>query len=119
MINVAQRNGVGDADATFILLLEYNVRRLFVDTDAKPFEFVLDHLLVSQRLVHIQHDKNEVACLSDRYDLTTAAFTILCSLNDTWQIEHLDCCTIVLNLAWYGSQGRKLVSGGCSISAGS
>lgn len=50
-----------EVDATLLLLLKVDVRRLFVETDAKSFEFLLNNALVLQRLEHVQHNQNEGA----------------------------------------------------------
>lgn len=109
MIDVRQRNSVGDVHATFVFLLEDDVRWLLVDSDAETFEFSLNNSFFRQRLVDVQDDEDEMARLRHRDDLTTSTFAILCSLNDTWQIEHLNGSTIILNLAGNSCQRGELV----------
>lgn len=103
MVYMRQRDSVGDADASFVFLLKNDVRRLLVDADAEAFEFRLDDLLIGKGLVHVQDDEDEMTRFSDGNNLTTSTFPVLCALNDTGQIEHLDIGTIILHLTGYGS----------------
>lgn len=96
---MCQRHSARDADAALVLLLEVNIWWFFVNTNTKAFKFVLDDPFVCKRFVHIQDDENQVASLSNSDDLSTATFAILGTLNDTGQVENLDLCTIVKDLA--------------------
>lgn len=107
MIDVRQRHGTGDVDTAFVFLLERYIRRLLVYPYAKTFEFVLDHTFVCEGLVHIEDNEDEMAGLCDRDDLSTAAFTIFCALNNTWKIEDLDLGSVVDDLP---RDGGKLPS---------
>ena len=82
MGNMAQGDSVRNGNSPFVLLLEDNVGWLLVDAYAKTFQFSLDDLLVSQGLVDVQNNENEMACLRYSYDLTTSALTVLGPLND-------------------------------------
>lgn len=86
MIDVSQRYGVGNVDAAFVFLLEDDVWRFFVDSDAKTFQLILDDPLVRQGLVDVKYDEYQMTRLGDGYDLSPTTFAVLCSLNDTWQI---------------------------------
>lgn len=109
MANMSQWHSVRDGDASFILLLEDNVGRILIDSYTEAFELVLDDSFVSEGLVHIKNDENEMTGFGNGNDLTTSAFAILGSLNDTGQIKHLDGCTIVLHLTRHSGQSGKLV----------
>ena len=83
MADVGQRDSVCDADPSLVLLLINNVGRLLVNSDTKAFELVLDDSLVSERLVNVKHDEDEMTGFGNGYDLTTSTFAILRSLDDT------------------------------------
>ena len=83
MADMGQRDGVCDADATFVFLLEDNIWRILVDADPEAFEFVLDDSFVSEGFVDVKDNEDKMARLSNSNDLTTPAFSILRSLNDT------------------------------------
>ena len=83
MADMGQRDGVCDADATFIFLLEDNVWRILVDADPEAFQFVFDDSFVSKGFVDVKNNEDEMARLSNSNDLTTSTFPILGSLNDT------------------------------------
>ena len=83
MADMGQRDGVCDADATFVFLLEDNVWRILVDADPEAFEFVLDDSFVSEGFVDVKDNEDKMARLSNSNDLTTSTFSILGSLNDT------------------------------------
>lgn len=104
VINVGQGDCVGDADSTLFLLLEVNVRRFFVDTNTKPFKFVLDNSLVCEGFVDIQNDEDQMAGFGNGNDLSTTTFAVLGSLNDTRQIQNLNFRSVVHNLAGYCSE---------------
>lgn len=97
-IDVRQRDSIRYADSTFIFLFEHNVWRLLVNSDSKPFKLGLDHFLVGERLVDVQNNENQMTGLCDSDDLATTTFTILGTLDNPWQIKHLDSRTVVLDL---------------------
>lgn len=101
---MGQRDSAGDADTTLFLLLEMNVWRRFVDSDSESFKFGFDNALVGKRLVDVENDENQMASLCDGDDLTTTTFAVLCSLDDTRQIEDLNLCAIVLDLSGDGCE---------------
>lgn len=88
-VDVCQGDSAGDVEAALVLLLECDVGRLLVDADAEAFQFGLDHALVRQGLVDVQHDEDEMARLGDGDDLPTTTTAVLGSLNDTGQIDDL------------------------------
>ena len=106
-----QRDGVRDTHASLVFLLEDDVRGLFVDPNAETFELSLDDPLVGKGLVDIQNDEDEMTCFSNGNDLTTATFSILRTLDDTWKIEHLDLGAVVLHLTGYSGQSCELIRG--------
>lgn len=118
VINVCQRDGAGDVQATFVFFLEDNIGRFLVDADSEAFQLGLDDSLVRQRLVDIENDEDEMACFGNSNDLATSTLAILCSLDDTRQVEHLDGGTIVKNLTGNGGEGGELVGGGLRVLAG-
>lgn len=83
MIDMTQWNRVGDTDATFVFFLENNIRRLLINADTEPFELVLDDSFLGKRLVDVQNDKDEMTGLGHSDHLTTSAFSILGSLDDS------------------------------------
>ena len=101
MTDMAQRDGIRDADPTFVLLLEDNVWRILVDSDTKALEFVFDNSFVSEGFVDIENNEDKMARLRNSDDLTATTFAVLGSLDDTGQIEHLDCSAVVLDLTRY------------------
>ena len=83
MANMGQRDGVCDADATFVFLLEDNVWRILVDSDTEALELVLDDSFVSEGFVDVEDNEDKMARLGNSDDLTTSAFAVLGSLDDT------------------------------------
>ena len=83
MADMGQRDGVCDADATFVFLLEDNIWRILVDADPEAFQFVFDDSFVSEGFVDVKDNEDKMARLSNSNDLTTSTFSILGSLNDT------------------------------------
>ena len=109
MANMSQRDSVRDGNASFVLFLEDNVGRILIDTYTEAFEFVLNDSFVSEGLVHIKNNENEMTGFGNSDDLTASTFAILGSLNDTGQIKHLNGCTIVLHLTRHSGQSGKLI----------
>lgn len=83
MTDMGQRDGVCDADATFVFLLENNVWRILVDSDTEALELVLDDSFVSEGFVDVEDNEDKMARLSNSDDLTTSTFAILGSLDNT------------------------------------
>lgn len=83
MADMGQWDGVCDADATFVFLLEDNVWRIFVNSDTEAFELVLDDSLVSEGFVDVEDNEDKMARLGNSNDLTTSTFAVLGSLDDT------------------------------------
>lgn len=54
---MCQRNGVGNTDATLVLLFEGNVRGRFVNADTETLKFGLDDSFVGERFVDIQNNE--------------------------------------------------------------
>lgn len=104
LVNVGQRYGVGDVDATLVLLLEDNVGRLLVDADTETLEFRLDDALVGKGLVDIEDNADEMAGFCNGNDLSTSTLAVLGSLNDTGQVEDLEFSAIVNDLT--GHRGK-------------
>lgn len=109
MSNIGQGYGIGDGNSAFVLLLEYYIWRLFIDTDTKPLQLSLDDLFVCQWLVNVQDDEDEMTSLGYCYDLTTTTLAIFSTLNDTRKIQHLNGSPIVLDLTGYCCQSCELV----------
>lgn len=110
MADVGQRNGVGDSNATFVLLLENDVGRILVNSNTEPFQLILDHSLVSQGLIDIENNEDKMAGFGNGDNLATSTLTILGSLDDTRQIKHLDSGAIVLDLSRYCGQCCEFIS---------
>ncbi len=111
MVNVSQWYSAGDANPSFVFLLENNIGRGFVNSHAETFQFRLNHPLVCQGLIDIENDEYEVARFCDSNDLTTSSFAIFGTLDDTGKIEHLYCGTIVHDLTGHCGKSRELVRG--------
>jgi hypothetical protein len=104
VVNVRQRHGRCDVDATLLLLLEHNVGRALVDADAEAFQFVLDNALVGKGLIDVQDDENQMARLRNSDDLSSATLSVLGTLDNSGKIENLNLGTVVHNLA--GNSGE-------------
>lgn len=83
MANMGQRNGIGNADATFVFLLEDNVWRVLVNADTEAFEFVLNNSFVSEGFVDVEDDEDKMAGFGNGNDLTATTFAIFGSLDNT------------------------------------
>lgn len=109
MINMVQRDSVGNADAAFIFLPEDDVWWFLVDPNAKAFQFIFNNSLVRQWLIDVQNDEYQMTCFGDGDDLSSSTFAVLCSLDDTWKIQHLDCRSIIHDLTGDRGQGGELI----------
>ena len=116
-IDMRQRHRARDIQPALVLLLESNIRRLLVDPDAEPLQLALNHSLIRQRLVDIQHNEDQMARLGHRNDLTTTTTAVLCTLNNTGQVNHLQRRAVVGDLAGHRGQRRELVGGGLGVLA--
>lgn len=83
MADMGQRDGVCDADATFVLLLEDNVWRILVDSDTEALELIFDYSFVSEGFIDVEDNEDKMARLGNSNDLTTSTFAVLGSLDDT------------------------------------
>ncbi len=83
MTDMGQRDGICDADATFVFLLEDNVWRILIDSDTEALELVLDDSFVSEGFIDVEDDEDKMARLGNGNDLTTSTFTVLGPLDDT------------------------------------
>lgn len=119
MVDMGQGDSARDINASFVLFLEDDIWRLLIDSDAEPFQFVFDDLLVRQWLVNVQNNENKMASSGDRDDLSSTTFAILGTLDDSGQVEHLNLSSIIGDLAGYSRQRRELVSGSCRRQSGS
>lgn len=70
-------------DASLLLLLEADVRRLLVESDAEPLQLFLDDPLVLQWLEDIQDNEDEATGSGHSYHLSPPPLAILGPLNDT------------------------------------
>lgn len=97
-------------DSAFVLLLEVDVGWLLVEPQAETFQLVFQQLLVMQRLQHIQHHEDQVACSSHCDDLPTSTLAVFGALDDSRQIQQLDLRAFVFDTAGDGRQRCELVS---------
>jgi hypothetical protein len=116
MVDMGQRHSIGDTDTAFILFLEDDIWWLFIDTNTEAFKLILDDPLLRQRLIDIENDEYEMACFGNGDNLSTSAFAVFGSLNDSGKVEHLNCSAIILDLTRNCSQSRKFISSNCSTS---
>lgn len=77
---------LGDGHTTLVLPLEDDVGSRLVEPNTETLKFSLDDALVGQRLLAIEHDKNQGACSGHTNNLATTTLTVLGSLNNTGQI---------------------------------
>ena len=118
MVDMAQWNGIGDTNATFILLLKNDIRRLLINADPESLELVFDDSFLRERFIDVQDDEDQMAGFGHCDDLSAATLSILGPLDNSRQIQHLNRSTIVYNLAGDSSQGREFIRRGYPISAG-
>lgn len=111
MGDMGQRLRAGNCYASLILLLEDDIGRLFIYSDSEALQFRFNNPLIRQRFVHVQDDKDKIACLRNRNHLTSSTLSIFCSLDNTRKVEHLYLCAIIQHLAGDGGQRRELVGG--------
>ncbi len=83
MADMGQRDGICDADATFVFLLEDNVWRILIDSDTEALELVLDDSFVGEGFIDVEDDEDKMARLGNGNDLTTSTFAVLGPLDDT------------------------------------
>src|SRR6266536_280276 len=113
MIDVRERDRIRDADSSLILLLEHNIWWLLIDSNSEPFQFRLNDLLVSKGLIDIKNNKNQMTSLRNSNHLSTSTLSVLSTLNNTRQIQHLNLRPIVLHLSRNRCQSREFVC--CSL----
>ena len=99
----------GDRHPSFILSLEINAWRCFVQSDSKTLQLMLNDFFVLHRSSCIQHYDNEVACSCHCYNLFTPSLAILGSLYDSRQIQQLDLGTFVVQHARNAGQSCEFV----------
>ena len=92
---MSERHSARNRYTTLVLLLEHNVGGLLVDSDSESLQFIFNHLLVDQRLVNVENNENEMACLGDSNNLPPTTFTIFGTLNDTGKIKNLNLRAVV------------------------
>ena len=107
-----------DADSTLVLLLQDDVRSLLVEPDTEAFKLAFDDALVSQRLLGVKHDQNEVACARHTDDLLTSTLAIFGSLDNSWQIEQLDLGALIVEDTWDAGQCCEFISGSLRVLSG-
>lgn len=89
MIDMGQGHGARDIEATLVLLLEGDVWWLLVDANSEALELRLDHPLVRQGLVHVEHNEDQMARLGDGDDLATSTSTVLGTLDNSGKVDNL------------------------------
>lgn len=99
-----------NVDSALVFLLEDDVGRLLVYSDAKPFQLRFDDLLVGEGLVDVKHDEDQVALLGNGNHLPTPTLPVLCALDDSRKIQHLDLGAIVQNTTRDSRELRCCVS---------
>ena len=67
--------GIRHVNSAFVLLLESDVRRFFIEPDAEAFQFGLYYSLVGEGLIDIENNENQITCTGDSYDLTTSSLS--------------------------------------------
>jgi hypothetical protein len=92
-----------------LLLPDRDVRRLLVQPDSKPFQLICEDRQVDQGLEHVEDDENEVTGPGDGNDLSPTTFAVLCTLNDTGQIEDLYSGAVVVERSRDGGEGCEFV----------
>jgi len=101
--------GSRDTDATTILPLQSNLRQRLIQSDAESFKFPLDDAFVSHGLLTVHHDQNERASSGNTNDLLSTTFTILGTLDDTWQVKQLDFRASIIVDTWNTGQRCELI----------
>jgi len=81
---------LGDGEPSLLLPLEDDLRRLLVETNAEPFQFLLNDALVHHGFSGIQHDQDQIARACHPDHLATAAFTIFGAFDNSGQIQQLN-----------------------------
>ncbi len=86
MVNMGQGNGAGNVDASIVIFLEDDIRRLLIDANTESLEFSLDDALIRQGFVDIKNDENEMTGFRNGDDLAASTFSVFGPLNDTGKI---------------------------------
>src|SRR6185437_1805159 len=107
-----------DTNSSLILLLENYIWRLLVDSNTKTFKFVFNNSRVSEGFVDIQDDENQMAGFCHGNNLSTSSLSVLGTLDNTWQIQHLYLGSIILYLARYRRKCCEFVCGGFGVLPG-
>lgn len=89
VVDVCKGLSARDVQATLVLLPKGDVRRRLVDTDTEALQFSFNDSFVRQGLVDVQHNEYQMARLGNGDDLATSSSTILGSLDNSRQINHL------------------------------
>lgn len=89
LTDMCQRDGTRNIKAALILFLDRDVWRLLVDSNTETLQFILDYPLIREWLVDIKNNEDQMACLGDGDNLSTSTSTVLCTLNNTRQVNNL------------------------------
>jgi hypothetical protein len=89
VIDMSKWDRVRNVQAALVLFLEGNVGWLFVDPDTKTFQLGFNDTLIGERLVHVEHNEDQVAGLRDSNDLPSSSSSVFGSLDNARQIDDL------------------------------
>ncbi|KAI3481758.1 hypothetical protein L1887_55605 [Cichorium endivia] len=120
LVDLGEReaHGLGDDDASGVLLAEDDVWLGLVEADADGLELLLEQRTVGVWLCGVEHDDDHVCGLGDGDDLATSTLALGSAFDDTGQIEDLDLGTLVLEHAWLTCERGELVGCGFGFRVG-
>lgn len=107
-----------ERDTTLVPLLEHNVGRLLVQSNAKAFQLVFDETFVGDGFESVEHDHDEITRLGGADNRSTPTLAVLGAFDDTRKIEQLNARALVSNETRHGSDCGELVLGGRRVRAG-
>lgn len=111
LINVCQWTHRVEGDTTGFLFFEVNIWLLLVQSDAHSFELILEKFPLHFALCSIEHDNDQVSSSRHSNYLSTTAFALRSTFDDTGQIEQLNIGPFVLDDARNTGQCGELVRG--------
>jgi hypothetical protein len=93
-----------------------NIGFRFIEPQAHFFQLYRKFILLLNNFFRIQDHQNHITPFCNRHDLTASPLALRGPFDDSWQIQKLDFCLVVMNYPWDASQSCKFI--GCHLRLG-
>ena len=114
---LGQRAGSVELDPSRGLFPKVNARWSPVQTNTHNLKFVGEDVSVLIVLLAraVEHHEHQVCGSSNGNDFAATPTALCSTLDDSWQIKHLNFGVVDDHVAWNARQGRKLVGRGLAL----